>query len=39
MQYKKPEAEYKPKKTNAEIAFSVLIATLVFGILVTYFTK
>nr|BFD58849.1 hypothetical protein CKG001_09560 [Bdellovibrio sp. CKG001]BFD62274.1 hypothetical protein BdHM001_09550 [Bdellovibrio sp. HM001] len=39
MQYKKAEPEYRPKKTNAEIAFTVLITTLVFGILVTYFTK
>lgn len=39
MQYKKNETEYKSRTSNGEIAFKILFTTMVFAILVTYFTK
>ncbi|BEV67618.1 hypothetical protein Bb109J_c1038 [Bdellovibrio bacteriovorus] len=39
MQYKKTQVGYKAPTTNGEIAFRILFTTMVFGILVTYFTK
>lgn len=43
MQYKKTEVEMKAKAESAprgsEIAFKIMLTTMVFAILVTYFTK
>lgn len=39
MQYKKPEIEAPQKSSGSEIAFKILLSTMIFGILVTYFTK
>lgn len=39
MQYKKSEIEHESKPSNGDIAFKILFTTMVFAILVTYFTK
>lgn len=39
MQYKKPEVTHTSRTNNGEIAFRILFVTMVFGILVTYFTN
>lgn len=39
MQYKKTEIEPRPSTGNGDIAFEILFTTMVFAILVTYFTK
>lgn len=41
MQYKKPEVEVetKARTSGSEIAFKIMLTTMMFAILVTYFTK